>query len=335
MFELTWPWVFLALPLPYLLKKFNKRASNIPTLKIPSFEHNPLLTSHNQQKSHKVSVLHWLFWISLCCALSNPKWLGEPISLPNEGRDIMLAVDLSGSMREQDMEYKGQYVDRLTMVKAVLKNFIEQRQGDRLGLILFADTAFLQTPLTRDLNTVSQMLEESQIGLVGKATAIGDALGLSVKRFAQKKDSNRILVLLTDGQNTAGNLTPEEALLLAREEGIKVYTVGVAGDGRSNSGFGLFGMNAFSSGSSLDEKLLKDIAQETGGLYFRAKNVAGLQKIYQELDTLEPIASDVQTFRPQTALFYYPLLVALFFILIGAIKPWFNQKVPKLNEGQA
>jgi len=218
------------------------------------------------------------------------------------------------------------------MVKAVLKNFIEQRQGDRLGLILFADTAFLQTPLTRDLNTVSQMLAESQIGLVGRATAIGDALGLSVKRFSQKKDSNRILVLLTDGQNTAGNLSPEEALLLAREEGIKVYTVGVAGDG-GNSRFGLFGMNALSSGSGLDEKLLTDIAEQTGGLYFRAKDVAGLQRIYQELDTLEPIASDVQTFRPQTALFYYPLLIALFLLLIAGIKPWFVFKKPSLDGG--
>jgi len=330
MFEVSWPWVFLALPLPYLLKRFNKRAANIPTLKIPSFEHNPLLTGHNEQKAQKVSLLHWLFWICLCSALSNPKWLGEPISLPNEGRDIMLAVDLSGSMKEQDMEYQGQYVDRLTMVKAVLKNFIEQRQGDRLGLILFADTAFLQTPLTRDLSTVSQMLAESQIGLVGRATAIGDALGLSVKRFSQKKDSNRILVLLTDGQNTAGNLSPEEALLLAREEGIKVYTVGVAGDGGNNR-FGLFGMNTLSSGSGLDEKLLTDIAEQTGGLYFRAKDVAGLQRIYNELDTLEPIANDVQTFRPQTALFYYPLLVALFLLLIAGIKPWFNYKKTTLN----
>ena len=208
----------------------------------------------------------------------------------------MLAVDLSGSMTEQDMAYNGQYVDRLTMVKAVLSDFIEQRQGDRLGLILFGDTAFLQTPLTRDVKTVSKMLSESQIGLVGRATAIGDALGLSVKRFANKDKSNRIVVLLTDGQNTAGNLKPEDALLLAREEGIKVFNMG--------------GM----SGGSLDESLLKDIAEQTGGLYFRAKDVAGLQQIYAELDKLEPISADEQTFRPQSSLFYYPLLIAILLI---------------------
>ena len=224
----------------------------------------------------------------------------------------MLAVDLSGSMTEQDMAYQGQYVDRLTMVKAVLSDFIEQRQGDRLGLILFGDTAFLQTPLTRDVKTVSQMLSEAQIGLVGRATAIGDALGLSVKRFASKDESNRIVVLLTDGQNTAGNLDPEEALLLAREEGIKVYTIGVGSD--NPRGFSLFNMGGM-SGGSLDETLLKRIAEQTGGLYFRAKDVAGLQQIYQELDKLEPISADEQTFRPQSALFYFPLLIAL--TLIG------------------
>jgi Ca-activated chloride channel family protein len=211
------------------------------------------------------------------------------------------------------MAYNGQYVDRLTMVKAVLSDFIEQRQGDRLGLILFGDTAFLQTPLTRDVKTVSKMLTEAQIGLVGRATAIGDALGLSVKRFASKKESNRIVVLLTDGQNTAGNLDPEDALLLAREEGIKVYTIGVGSD--NPRGFSLFNMG--SGGSNLDESLLKNIAEQTGGLYFRAKDVAGLQQIYAELDKLEPISADEQTFRPQTALFYYPLLLAI--LLISAM----------------
>ncbi len=328
MFEFSWPWFLLALPIPFIINRFSKPKSNVPTLNIPSFAENPLLRNKTKQLHAKLSLWLWLFWACLCLAIAHPKWLGEPISLPNEGRDIMLAVDLSGSMKEADMAYQGRYVDRLSMVKAVLKGFIEQRQGDRLGLILFADTAYLQTPLTRDLNTVSQMLEEAQIGLVGNATAIGDALGLSVKRFSQKKDSNRILVLLTDGQNTAGNLEPKEALLLAREEGIKVYTVGVAGDGRSNN-FGLFGMSQFSSGSSLDETLLKDIAEQTKGLYFKAKDVAGLQQVYQELDKLEPISSDVQTFRPQTALFYYPLSIALLILFIASLKPWFYQLKPE------
>ena len=314
MFEFSWPWLFLLLPLPLILLLLKPAANNANTrLRIPSFASHNLSNQSIEPSARKLNIIEWLLWLLLVTASANPTWLDEPISLPNEGRDIMLAVDLSGSMTEQDMAYNGQYVDRLTMVKAVLSDFIEQRQGDRLGLILFGDTAFLQTPLTRDVKTVSKMLSEAQIGLVGRATPIGDALGLSVKRFASKKESNRIVVLLTDGQNTAGNLNPEDALLLAREEGIKVYTIGVGSD--NPRGFSLFNMG--SGGSNLDESLLKNIAEQTGGLYFRAKDVAGLQQIYAELDKLEPISADEQTFRPQTALFYYPLLLAI--LLISAM----------------
>ncbi|WP_273048970.1 VWA domain-containing protein [Pseudoalteromonas sp.] len=317
MFEFSWPWLFLLLPLPLLLLLLKPAASNANTrLRIPSFAKHNLTSQSIEPQSRRLNPLEWIIWLLLVTAAANPTWLDEPISLPNEGRDIMLAVDLSGSMTEQDMAYNGQYVDRLTMVKAVLSDFIEQRQGDRLGLILFGDTAFLQTPLTRDVKTVSKMLSEAQIGLVGRATAIGDALGLSVKRFANKDKSNRIVVLLTDGQNTAGNLNPEDALLLAREEGIKVYTIGVGSD--NPRGFSLFNMGS-SGGSNLDESLLKKIAEQTGGLYFRAKDVAGLQQIYAELDKLEPISADEQTFRPQSSLFYCPLLIAILLISLKVI----------------
>lgn len=317
MFEFSWPWLFILLPLPLLLRLFKPATSDAQTqLRIPGFARHNLASQVAKQHPRNINILEWLLWVLLVCAVANPTWLDEPITLPNEGRDIMLAVDLSGSMTEQDMAYQGQYVDRLTMVKAVLSDFIEQRQGDRLGLILFGDTAFLQTPLTRDVKTVSQMLSEAQIGLVGRATAIGDALGLSVKRFASRDESNRIVVLLTDGQNTAGNLDPEEALLLAREEGIKMYTIGVGSD--NPRGFSLFNMGG-ASGGSLDESLLKRIAEQTGGLYFRAKDVAGLQQIYQELDKLEPISADEQTFRPQSSLFYIPLLIVLAIITLRVI----------------
>ncbi|BBN82130.1 VWR domain protein in aerotolerance operon BatA [Pseudoalteromonas sp. A25] len=314
MFEFSWPWAFILLPLPWLLAKIKPvQHASSTRLRMPSFAHLAALAPKTAQQSRGVNWLEVLIWLLLVIAAANPKWLDDPVALPNEGRDIMLAVDLSGSMTEQDMEYQGRYIDRLSVVKAVLSEFIEQRQGDRLGLILFGDTAFLQTPLTRDLNTVSQMLSEAQIGLVGRATAIGDALGLSVKRFSQREQSNRILILLTDGQNTAGNLDPEDALILAKEEGIKVYTVGVGSDGRG--GFSLFGMGG-AGGSNIDETTLKHIAKETGGLYFRAKDVAGLQQIYQELDKLEPVSDEAQTFRPQLALFYWPLLAVLALIAL-------------------
>ncbi|MGO2349631.1 vWA domain-containing protein [Pseudoalteromonas nigrifaciens] len=312
MFEFSWPWLFILLPLPLLLLLLKPAVNNAHTrLRIPSFAKHNLTSQSVEAHARRLTPFEWVIWLLLVIAAANPTWLDDPISMPNEGRDIMLAVDLSGSMTEQDMAYNGQYVDRLTMVKAVLTDFIEQRQGDRLGLILFGDTAFLQTPLTRDVKTVSKMLSEAQIGLVGRATAIGDALGLSVKRFANKDKSNRIVVLLTDGQNTAGNLQPEEALLLARDAGIKVYTIGVGSD--NPRGFSLFNMGGM-SGDTIDEGLLKRIAEQTGGLYFRAKDVAGLQQIYAELDKLEPTSVDEQTFRPQSSLFYLPLLIAILLI---------------------
>ncbi|KZN44857.1 vWA domain-containing protein [Pseudoalteromonas luteoviolacea] len=328
MFEFEWPLAFILLPLPWLIAKVKPRpAKALQKIRMPSYATLGAKGTEVQPISAAKNWLEILIWLLLVTALSNPSWLDDPITLPSEGRDIMLAVDLSHSMAEEDMEYNGRYVDRLSVVKAVLSDFIEERQGDRLGLILFADTAFLQTPLTRDINTVSQMLQESQIGLVGRATAIGDALGLAVKRFNQKEESNRILILLTDGRNTAGNLEPDEALILAREEGIKVYTVGVGSDGRRNLGF--FSMGSM-GGNSIDEQTLTHIADETGGKYFRAKNVQGLQQIYAELDNLEPITDEDETFRPKLALFYIPLLVAIALwalaILIRTAKQWRREK---------
>ncbi|KZN31727.1 vWA domain-containing protein [Pseudoalteromonas luteoviolacea] len=324
MFEIEWPWAFLLLPLPWIIAKIKPQPAKTPQkIRMPSYATLSGAGTDSQSVTAKNNWLEILIWALLVTALSNPSWLDDPITLPSEGRDIMLAVDLSHSMAEEDMEYNGRYVDRLSVVKAVLSDFIEERQGDRLGLILFADTAFLQTPLTRDINTVSQMLKESQIGLVGRATAIGDALGLAVKRFNQKEESNRILILLTDGRNTAGNLEPDEALILAREEGIKVYTVGVGSDGRRNMGF--FSMGSM-GGNNIDEQTLTHIADETGGKYFRAKNVQSLQQIYAELDKLEPITDEDETFRPKLALFYLPLLAAIalwgLVIIIRTARQW-------------
>ncbi|MEO2266857.1 vWA domain-containing protein [Pseudoalteromonas pernae] len=317
MYELQWPWLLLLLPLPWLWVLITPKRKHNATLKL----HIPSLSHVDMQHERALSGgrwPHWLMsvaWICTVIAIANPVHQGEPITLENEGRDIMLAVDLSGSMREQDMAYQGRYVDRLSVVKSVLANFITERQGDQLGLILFADTAFLQTPLTRDLDTVAQMLKEAQIGLVGRATAIGDALGLSVKRFNDKSQSNKVVILLTDGQNTAGNLTPEEALILAKDAKVKVYTVGVGAN--ASMSMGLFSM---SGSSMLDETLLKQIAEQTGGKYFRATDTQSLANIYQELDALEPLAEEEQTVRPKKALFYIPLSIALGVIALAIFR---------------
>jgi len=195
-------------------------------------------------------------------------------------------------------------VERLTAVKAVAGDFIERREGDRIGLILFGAQAYLQTPLTFDRKTVRTLLFEAAVGLAGRETAIGDAIGLAVKRLRDQPAESRVLILLTDGANTTGSIQPLKAAELAARAGVRIYTIGVGSEVR-----GPFGLPM--AGASIDEGTLRTIAKTTGGQYFRARDVAGLQAIYSMLDELEPAASDEQTFRPVKELFQWPLATAL------------------------
>lgn len=320
MFEFVWWWCLLFLPLP-LLFYFLPATQQAPSaaLRVPRI--TPGLSAQKPPlKGNKVRLLiASLAWLALVLAAARPQWLGEPVSVPSQGRDLMLAVDLSGSMKINDMQVNGSQANRLQMIKSVLADFIQRRVGDRLGLLLFADTAYLQAPLTYDRDTVEKLLNESVIGLVGEKTAIGDAIGLAVKRFERKEESNRVLILLTDGQNTAGNISPKQAKQLAVEHGIKVYTIGVGAD--SMLVRSLFGSRRVNPSQDLDEDMLTDIADATGGMYFRARDTAELEQIYVTLDTLEPIVQESRQMRPLQALFYYPLSLALLLTLLLAILP--------------
>lgn len=321
MFEFAWPLCFILLPLPFLMrllpavKNQQSAALKAPILNI----HHLPDTQNTAQKSKAKLFLASLIWVLLVTAAARPQWLGEPINMPTEGRDLMLAVDLSGSMQIEDMTVQGQTVNRLGMIKSVMNDFIKRREGDRLGLILFADTAYLQTPLTFDKQTVAQMLNETVIGLVGDKTAIGDAIGLAAKRFDKKEQSNQILVLLTDGQNTSGQLEPMQALELAKQQGIKIYTIGVGADEMMVQSF--FGYRKQNPSRDLDENMLNQLAEETGGRYFRARDAQSLSQIYQELDKLEPISDESLQMRPLTALFYWPLAIALLLSALIAAQP--------------
>lgn len=310
MFEFAWIWVLVALPLPLLFYLLPRRGEQQPAaLKVPQLIQG-LETTTQRKSSNKFRLfIAIIAWIALVLAAARPEWLGEPVSIPAEGRDLMIAVDLSGSMKIDDMQINGRQVDRLKMIKYVLSDFIERRVGDRLGLILFADTAYLQAPLTYDRDTVNQLLNESLIGLVGEQTAIGDAIGLAIKRFNAREESNKVLVLLTDGQNTAGNITPEQANELAINNGVTIYTIGVGADKMLVQSF--FGSRQINPSQELDEDMLSKIASSTGGQYFRARDVESLQKIYATLDELEPIARESRQMRPLQALYYYPLGLAL------------------------
>jgi Ca-activated chloride channel family protein len=256
-------------------------------------------------------------WALLVLAAARPEWVGEPLSLPLAGRDLMLAVDVSGSMEQRDYELDGSLVSRLAVVKAVAARFVERRSQDRLGLILFGTGAYVQTPLTFDGPTVAAMLRESVVGLAGRETAIGDAIGLAVKRLREQPEGNRVLILLTDGENTAGNLDPIAAAELAREAGVRIYTIGIGG---GEVGLrGAFGMRLLRQGGDFDPTTLKRIAEITGGAFFSATGREELEAVYGELDRLEPTQRDERTYRPRRALFLWPAAAALALSVLVAL----------------
>ncbi|MCE2572555.1 vWA domain-containing protein [Motilimonas eburnea] len=315
MFEFSYLWPALLLPLPLLMRFLpgvNKQQIKLwlPLAQVGN-------DAPSQISSRWPVSLLWLTWLCFVLALMRPIWLGEPVRISQEHRDVMLAVDLSGSMEIEDMELGLRQVNRLDVSKKVISEFIAKRQGDRLGLILFADHAYLQAPLTFDLTTLQTLMQETQIGLVGDKTAIGEGIGLAVKRFIEAQNEQKILILLTDGQNTSGSLTPIQAAELAKEHDIKIYTIGLGADVMIQRS--LFGSHKVNPSADLDEKTLSEIAKMTGGQYFRARSSEELSQIYQTLDKLEPISAQEQSFRPEQPLFHWPLLAALMLFSIRLI----------------
>ncbi|HAT25765.1 MAG TPA: BatB protein [Gammaproteobacteria bacterium] len=329
MLEFTWPYVFLALPLPLIVYKLLTRAPRQDAaLYIPFFSVLSRLQSDNENltSGHLLNLICCtLIWLLIVLAASRPQWLGDPVQLPSTGRDLMLSVDISGSMEAQDMVVGNRQASRIDVVKAVVGDFVERREGDRLGLILFAAHAYIQAPLTFDRETVGKLLEEADIGIIEEsATAIGDAIGLGVIHLRKRPENARVLILLTDGVNNAGAVSPEQAGQLARIEKIKIYTIGIGADQVVQRTF--FGARAINPSAELDEQVLSQIAESTGGRYFRARDVNDLVEIYEELDRLETIEQDEQTYRPTRVLFYWPLGAAMLisFILALLSIPWLS-----------
>ena len=314
MIHFEWAWLFLLLPLPALIYFFApaKLHANQSALQVPFLADLAQL----QSTQFAAQIHRWRLYLAICAwvllvsAAARPQWLGEPIEQAMNGRDLMLAVDLSASMQEKDFVLEKEAVDRLTAIKAIATNFIERRVGDRVGLILFGTQAYLQAPLTFDRKTVATLLDESAIGLAGDNTAIGDAIGLAVKRLRNESQNSRVLILLTDGANTAGEISPLKAAELAAENHLKIYTIGIGADEMLVGGF--FGYRKVNPSADLDEKMLIKIAESTGGYYYRAKNLDELNNIYMRLDELEPVEKDKQYFRPRSELYFLPLALALF-----------------------
>ncbi len=316
MLSFAWPWAFLLLPLPWILRRLLPEASSMQEagLKVPSFSGFTMLSGRSEVEQ----LVNWRFWVALMAwlllvtAAARPERVGDELDVPVSGRNLMLAVDLSGSMDQKDFELANRRVDRLTATKAVARDFIRRREGDRIGLILFGERAYLQVPLTLDRETVIVLLEEAFIGLAGEKTAIGDAITLAVKRIheSQQDGSDQVLVLLTDGANTAGEVDPVKAAELALQVGLRIYTIGIGADQLEVASL-VGGRRRINPSADLDEDTLTQIADLTGGRYFRATDTATLQDIYSLVDELEPVEEPEAGFRPVKSLYYLPLAGAM------------------------
>ena len=312
MWSLAWPWALLALPLPIIARKLMSESPTLQDagLKVPSLASFSTLT----KRPGSEQMLSWRFWLAalawilLVVAAARPERIGDELDVPVSGRNLMLAVDLSGSMDQKDFELGNRRVDRLTATKAVASDFITRREGDRIGLILFGERAYLQVPLTLDRETVKILLLEAFIGLAGEKTAIGDAITLAVKRIHDQEvdASEQVLVLLTDGANTAGEIDPMKAAQLAQQVGLRIYTIGIGAEQLEVSSL-IGGRRNINPSADLDEETLTGIAEMTGGRYFRAKDTATLQDIYQLVDELEPVDEPEAGFRPVKSYYYWPL----------------------------
>lgn len=329
MWSLAWPWMLLALPLPLLARALLSPVteSQEAGLKVPSFKGFAVLTNRSEAEQ----LLNWRIWLAiiawalLVLAAARPERIGDELDVPVSGRNLMLAVDLSGSMDAKDFEIGNRRVDRLTATKAVASDFIERRKGDRIGLILFGERAYLQVPLTLDRETVNILLMEAVIGLAGEKTAIGDAITLAVKRIYEQDavGDEQVLIVLTDGANTAGEIDPIKAAELAQQIGLRIYTIGIGAEQMLVSSI-TGGLRPVNPSADLDEETLTRIAAITGGQYFRAKDTAGLQDIYRLLDEMEPVAEPEAGFRPVKSLYYWPLggafVLTVFLCVMGLLQ---------------
>jgi Ca-activated chloride channel homolog len=308
MIHFAWPWMAALAPLPLISYALRRPAKSGGSALYLPFASGIAESAGAAAAAHRAGRLLYLsIWLLLVAAAMRPQWIGEPMAAPTSGRGVLLAVDVSGSMAIQDMA-GGQ--SRLQVVQDVAGRFIDERHGDRVGLILFGTRPYLQAPLTMDLETVHRFLDDAVVGVAGTETAIGDAIGLAIKRLRAEDTSGNfvrqtVMVLLTDGQNDAGVTTPLDAAHMAAETGLRIYTIGVG----AAAGSGLYGLAA--GNTDLDEGTLKAIAQTTGGAYFRATDASALEQVYQHIEELEPTKGREQWLRAREEWFTWPLALAL------------------------
>lgn len=312
MLEFAWPLIFLLLPLPWVLRRALPPAeTGEQVLQVGFLDELAALSQGRVSRGlpgWRQQLPYALVWFCLVFACARPQWLGPPLPMPATGRDLMVAVDVSGSMDYPDMQWHGESVSRLSLVKHLLGDFLEARQGDRVGLILFGTQAYLQAPLTFDRRTVRTWLDEAQVGIAGQTTAVGDAIGLAIKRLRARPADSRVLVLVTDGANNGGHISPLTAARLAAAEQVRIHAIGIGADPTAAAAGPPLGV---SPRNDLDEAALQAIASATGGEYFRARDGRELDAIGQALDRLEPVNQQPTRVRPIQELYHWPLAAAV------------------------
>ena len=312
-FELAYPWVMFLLPLPLLVYWFLPALKmRSASLSLPSFDKAVEYTGQKPKRAALVRRRGWfrwtilvVVWIMTLAALSSPQLTGEPEMKVKTSRNFLIVADISFSMATQDWEIEGERARRWDAVKEVMHDFINKREGDRMGLIFFGSSAYIQAPFTPDLETVGALLEEADVGMAGQMTNIGKALLKGVEMFERDTIETRVMLLLTDGVDAGQDILPLDAAEMARNDSVIIYTIGIGTPGNS--------------GSDLDEETLQEIAEATGGEYFLALDRERLQEIYTELDKLEPIEYEEAEYKPVTLLYPYPLGGALILMLLVAI----------------
>ena len=333
MFHFHSPWFALLLPLPFLIRSLlpvlpKEKREEAAEIRFPALHRIknvfPACQAIKKRSNFLFLSLILSSWTLLIAALMQPENVDQFRQEKNKGYDLMLAVDISASMQALDFSTQDKAVNRLDVTKEVVGNFIKGRQGDRLGLILFGKNAYLHVPLTLDTASVSRMLQDAVPGLAGNATAIGDAIGLGVRTLRERPLGSRVLILLTDGEDNASSIPPFEAAKLAKQYGIRIHTIGIGKKGLVPfpNQLGGYGMAEV----SMDEKLLQEIAQETGGHYFSASNQKMLASIYAKIDELEKSEANETLFLIREPLYTYPLSLSLLLLLALALSQLLHRR---------
>lgn len=313
MLELAQPWLLLMLPLPllsyWLLPPHRQRVS---FLRVPFFDALVEITGAEARSGAVVIRRRALqmglavgAWVLLVLGLAHPEWVGEPIVRSETARDVMLAIDLSGSMDTRDFpDESGATVRRMDAVQRVVNQFVADRENDRVGLIVFGSRPYVQLPFSRDLETASTLVDLMEVGMAGPKTALGDAIGLAIRAFESSEVDSRLLILLTDGNDTASTMSPINAAGIAKLAGVEIYTIGI-------------GDPAAQGEDRVDFEVLQSVAEKTGGRFFDAQDENALAEVYRRIDKMATVDIRTQSWRPRRSLVHWPAGAVVVWGLLG------------------